>query len=366
MRAQDALARLGGDEFAVLLANASLDTALRIAGRIAVSLQRAMYVDDMKLSIDGSIGIAMYPQHGIRAEELIQRADIAMYTAKRTHSSVAVYQPEDDIHSRNRLKLLGGLRPAIDDGQMVMHFQPKLDLRKNVVTGVESLIRWQNPDYGLLPPGNFIPLAEKTGLMRPLTRIVLEQSIRQCRRWADKGLSLSVACNLHASSLMDVDFSSQLINMLDQIGLDPSYLYLEITESALLGDIESSKKVIDGLRALGIKISLDDFGTGYSSLSYLRQLDFDELKLDQSFIRGTENSARPAEIIVRSTIELAHSLGLRTVGEGVETVEMLHRLRHDGCDMAQGYYISPALPADEFEVWLRGWNENAVNAAPAG
>jgi diguanylate cyclase (GGDEF)-like protein len=347
----DLLARMGGDEFAVLLPDADAARAEQVATDLGAALRDAFVLDGMPLHIDASIGIALCPDHGRDRSLLLARADTAMYVAKRGRHGFEVWAPDGTPASRDRLEILEQLRTALDDDQLDVHYQPKLDLRTGRVIGVEALVRWNHPERGLLYPDVFLPLAEQAGLMRRLALRVLERSLRDLRAWRADGLDLSVAVNLSVSNLQDVALPDQVEMLLDSFDLPADALTLEITEDVLMADAARSQQVMAGLRRLGIRLSVDDYGTGYSSLSYLRALPVDELKLDRSFVSNLTSDARAAAI-VRSTLQLSLDLGMTMVVEGVEDAATLTALRAWGCDFAQGYHIARPMPADRFLVWL--------------
>ncbi|MEJ5946074.1 bifunctional diguanylate cyclase/phosphodiesterase [Pseudokineococcus basanitobsidens] len=351
-RPGDLLARLGGDEFAVLLAAGTTpEGADEVAAGMVRGMAETFALDDVTLHVEASVGVALWPQHGQDPRALLQRADVAMYRAKSTRGRVARYRVEDDPHGRDRLQTLEALRAALTRGELVCHYQPKVTLSDGAVRSVEALVRWQHPDRGLLTPDTFLPLAEQTGLMRPLTLAVLDQSLRQLRTWRDQGRTLSVAVNLSVTNLLDTDLPDDVARLLQAHDVPPSALVLEITESVLMADSRRAGSVVDTLRSLGVGLSIDDYGTGYSSLSYLQDLPVDELKLDRAFVGRLVADPRSAAI-VRSTVDLAHSLGLRLVAEGVEDAATLDLLRGYGCDVSQGYHHSRPLPADRLEAWL--------------
>jgi EAL domain-containing protein (putative c-di-GMP-specific phosphodiesterase class I) len=308
--------------------------------------------------------VALCPDHAATRTALMRCADVAMYQAKRTRTGHTVYAASEDTHDRARLETIEQLRHALDVGQLVCHFQPKAELSTGRVVGAEALVRWEHPERGLLAPDAFLTLAEQTGLMRPLTTVVLEQALAACRSWRDAGQDLTVAVNLSVSSLVDADLPAQVCALLRRHGLPASALELEITESVLMADPDRAKETVDRLRGLGVAVSVDDYGTGYSSLAYLRQLALDELKLDRTFVSGLGHDDRDVAI-VRSTIELAHALGLRLVAEGVETADDWHVLARLGCDLAQGYYLSRPVPTDAFLADARTRNGDRIATAPA-
>ena len=342
------VARVGGDEFAVLL---PIGTTVEQAEEVAAELARAIEVPfsfhGLTLLVRASVGIAMFPEHGRDVETLMQRADIAMYSAKSRGVGHEVYSASRDGHSRARLALIGELPNAIQTGQVVVHYQPKFDLETGEVCGAEALVRWDHPQFGLLGPGAFLPLAEQTGLMRPLTLRVLEDALAQCARWRDEdGLNMPVAVNLGAPNLLDLGLPVDVHELLAKYDVDPGMLQLEITETIVAADPVRVIEIMQRLGELGIALSLDDFGTGSSSLAYLRQLPVQELKIDKSFILGIDEDAEAATI-VQTIVELAHNLGLRAVGEGIETEEAYRLLAASGCDYGQGFLMGRPMPAAE-------------------
>ena len=293
-----------------------------------------------------SVGIAMFPEHGRDVETLMQRADIAMYSAKARGVGAEVYSASRDGHSRARLALIGELPDAIQSGQVVVHYQPKFNLETGEVAGAEALVRWDHPQFGLLGPGAFLPLAEQTGLMRPLTLRVLDDALAQCAAWRDEGLNLPVAVNLGAPNLLDLGLPADVHELLAKWDVDPGMLQLEITETIVAADPVRVIEIMNRLGELGISLSLDDFGTGSSSLAYLRELPVQELKIDKSFILGMDED-REAATIVETIVDLAHNLGLRAVGEGIETEEAYRLLAASGCDFGQGFLMGRPMPAAE-------------------
>jgi EAL domain-containing protein (putative c-di-GMP-specific phosphodiesterase class I) len=282
----------------------------------------------------------------------MQRADVAMYVAKEMRSGCHVYTAESDRHSPSRLALGADLRRAIDQGQLFLHYQPQVSLPGRATETVEALVRWQHPERGLIAPSEFIPLAEGSGLIRPLTLCVLDQALSQCRTWEVAGTTLKVAVNLSVLNLLDEKLPEDVARLLNKWGVLPSSLELEITESTIMSDPERGLSVLEKLNAMGVGLAIDDYGTGHSSLAYLRRLPVREVKIDRAFVTHMDSSESDATI-VRSTIELGHNLGLRVVAEGVETAEVLTELTRLGCDLAQGYFISPPLTAEELARWLR-------------
>jgi diguanylate cyclase (GGDEF)-like protein len=359
LRESDTVARLGGDEFGVLLPKV-LDSAaaVAVARKLRTTLEEPFTIHGLALQMEASIGIALYPDHGTNVQSLLQRADVAMYVAKEHPAGCEVYTRERDAYSPDRLTLLTELRRAIDRGQLVLHYQPKVDLRTREIHGVEALVRWKHPERGMVPPDEFIPPAQKTGVIGPLTMFVLDEALRQCRTWALQGLDLCVAVNLSTRNLLDVHLPDTVGELLSRWEVHPSLLELEITESTILADPVRAMQILSRLDEMGVRLAIDDFGTGYSSLAYLKRLPVDELKIDKSFILGMEESENDA-VIVRSTIDLGRNLGLRVVAEGVETSTAWNRLASLGCDIAQGYYLSRPIPASELTEWVRARAEAA-------
>jgi diguanylate cyclase (GGDEF)-like protein len=346
LRTQDVVARLGGDEFAIFVEDADPTVARDIVERVLTGLSVALTVEELSLHVDGSIGIALYPDHGQDVDTLLQRADVAMYAAKEEHSGYQVYSPDRDPYSLRRLTLLSELRGAVERGELVLHFQPKADLRTGRVTDAEALVRWNHPTLGMVPPNDFVPLAERSGLIGPLTEHVLRQAVGRAAEWRRRGIDLRVSVNLSVHNLMDAGLPQLVEQVLAAHAVDASVLELEITETTIMTDPMRALRVLQPLSDMGVRLSIDDFGTGYSSLAYLRQLPISEIKIDRSFIAGMESSENDA-IIVRSTIDLARNLGLEVVAEGVETAEGLATLEAMHCDYIQGYYLSRPVPAEE-------------------
>jgi diguanylate cyclase (GGDEF)-like protein len=351
LREGDLLARLGGDEFVVLAEDLDADGARQLAERLRERLQRPFRFSGMGLTVDASIGIAVGPDHSASAVELLQLADLAMYSAKAGRSGVAVYDEARDGHGRHRLEDIAQLRRALDSGELVLHYQPKLALPTGEVDGVEALVRWQHPARGLLYPDAFLELAESAGLMAQLTSQVVDMALAQCRVWADEGRQLTMAVNVSPSNLVDEHFPDQVRALLTTHGLPASLLVLEVTESLLMEDRERAVRVLSRLREEGVGVAIDDYGTGYSSLAYLASLPVTELKLDRTFVAALTGSPR-AESIVTSTLQLAHALGLVLVAEGAEDQDTVDALASIGCDVVQGYHLSRPLPAAQLESWL--------------
>ncbi len=351
VRAGDTVARLGGDEFAVLLPGADAAGAVRVAADIRAALDTPLHVEMQVLRVGASIGIALGPAHGADGTTLLRRADVAMYAAKRGRTGHALYDPAQDQHSAERLVLVDELRAAIEGNALALHYQPQVDVASGRVCGVEALVRWPHPQRGLIPPDAFIPLAEQTGLIAPLTDWVLAEAVRQGRAWQRAGLLLAVSVNLSMWNLHDPALPDRVAGLLQDHGLSPAWLRLELTESALMADTDRTMDVLARLSALGLRLAVDDFGSGYSSLAYLKTLPVDELKIDKGFVRALATDATDAAIVA-STVALGHALGLRVVAEGIENQATWELLAGMGCDVAQGYHIARPLPPDALARWL--------------
>jgi len=348
------VARLGGDEFAVLPGGTADDSAALedTAARLLDCIQQPLVLDEMTLEVGGSIGISRYPADGGDTHALLRRADVAMYAAKEVQSGWKRYAPELDHHSMRRLSVLGDFRRALAADEIVVHYQPIVELDHARLRGAEGLVRWNHPERGLLLPGDFIQTVEQTELIGPLTRHVLERSIAECAQWRAAGQPLSVAVNLSVRNLLDRNLPKTIERLLTAYHLPADALQLEITESMLMSDPDRARAVVMRLSELGVHLSVDDFGTGYSSLANLRALPLDELKIDRSFVSPMLREESDL-IIVRSTINLGHDLGLRVIAEGVEDEPTLDRLARLGCDLAQGYHLSRPVAPHAFTDWMR-------------
>jgi diguanylate cyclase (GGDEF)-like protein len=355
LRESDVIARLGGDEFGALLVGPAdpVEGSRAAAERIHRALAHPFALEALTLEVEGSIGVAVYPEHAEDADTLIQHADVALYVAKEAHTSIEVYAPERDRHSPARLALLGELRRAIDASDLILYYQPEIEPATGRVVSVEALLRWRHPERGLVMPDEFIPLAERTGLMKPLTLYVLNAALAQCHAWRREGHDLHVAVNLSARNIHDLSLPDDVERLLRKWRVPADRLELELTESAILSDPLRADEVLTRLSGTGVRIAIDDFGTGYSSLAHLRRLPVDKIKIDRSFVRHilTDENDR---VIVGSIIELGRSLGLEVVAEGVETDELWARLSALGCRVAQGYFLSQPLPAADLLPWLSG------------
>jgi diguanylate cyclase (GGDEF)-like protein len=351
VRAGDTVARLGGDEFAVLLPLVgSVDDARRLGERLLAALKEAIVINGVSLTVDASIGVACFPGHGEGVDVLLQRADVAMYVAKASYAGVEVYSQAQDDHSLERLSLAAELRPALDEGQMVLHFQPQIDLVTGRLVAAEGLMRWEHPTRGLIPPTTFVSIAENTGSIRQLTSHALALALRECARWRAAGVEIGVSVNVSAQDVLDEDLPHEVAGLLSRHDLPAAALELELTESMLMADPQRARAVLEALSATGVRIAIDDFGTGYSSLAYLKRLPIDHIKIDRSFVMNMSNDRNDA-LIVESTVDLARNLGLRTVAEGIENEESRARLAAMGCEIGQGFHFGRPLPADAFLRW---------------
>jgi diguanylate cyclase (GGDEF)-like protein len=362
LRESDTLARLGGDEYGILLPTASVEEAVVLAARVHEALEDPFALRGVPLEVATSVGVATFPEHGEDVDELLQHADVAMYVAKDAHAGTAVYDVELDTNDAARLALAGELRRAIERGELVIHYQPKADLASGRIVGAEALARWQHPERGLLSSNEFVPIAERTGLIKPLSLHVVGAALEQCRAWREAGLELDVAVNLTIPDLLDLELPDRIAGLLEKTGVAPSRLELEITESTILADPFRVRQVLTRLNEMGLKLAIDDFGTGYSSLAYLKRLPVQTIKIDKSFVTGMCEDSSDATI-VRSTIDLGRNLGLAIVAEGVETRETWDALRGLGCSLAQGYLIGRPVPAEELERQLAASAETPTRAA---
>ena len=365
LRGSDTLARLGGDEFAVLIPDTKEGRAgvEKAVHKIMQCFDPPFLFEDSELYVGASIGIAIYPDDGADVDTLMSRADVAMYGAKHKEIGYLYYDSTLDPHAQAHLQLSADLRHALDLEEFVLYYQPKIDLRRRRLIGAEALIRWRHPARGLVPPDEFIALAERSGLIRPITDWVIETALGRCRAWRRAGHDLSVAVNVPARIFQDPALVDRVAGLLRVNGEPSPELEIEITENALMSDIEHISRVLERLTALGVRIAIDDFGTGYSSLTYLKKLPLHTLKIDKSFVLDMARDEDDATI-VRSTIDLAHNLGYHVVAEGVETAETWELLAALRCDGAQGYYISRPLPAEEFDRWLEASSWGAYSPTP--
>ena len=359
MPSSDMIARLGGDEFAILLSPV-LDrfAVINLGERLKTALDAPLLCKGLALDVNASVGAAIFPDDGTDMSELIQKADVAMYVAKNAGLPMAFYDEDQDHHSARHLTLVsltGELGRAIEREELELHYQPKISIPTNKVIGVESLVRWRHPVHGFVPADEFVAVAEHTGLIHDLNEWTLRSSIEQCARWRAAGIDLTLSANLSIKTLQDNDLPQLVENLLDGYGVEPERLILEFTEGAITGDMERCRENIVCLAEYGLKLSIDDFGTGYSSLACLKALPVHELKIDTSFVCDMVDD-EGHQTIVRSTIDLAHNLGLTASAEGVESGDTLALLAAMGCDAAQGYFIGPPLPVPDFEDWFRAWH----------
>lgn len=361
VRESDTVARLGGDEFVLLLPNADETGAIEVVRKVRKALKNPFVVKELRFHIDTSIGITLFPDHETTADGLLRAADVAMYAAKHSNASYVVYSLDHDENSRDRVQLASELHEAVETSQIYLHFQPKRHLRSGRPCGVEALARWSHPRHGMVPPDQFIPLAERTGLIEMLTFRVLNQALHQCRIWRDQGLEIEVAVNLSAHSLRDPHLAELVADLLRTHGVPASALELEITESAVMTDPVCAMTTLTHLHDLGLQVSIDDFGTGYSSLGQLRRLPVSQIKIDRSFVKDMGESHDDA-FIVRTIIDLGRNLHLQTVAEGVEDGETMDMLLSMGCDVAQGYVVSHPLSAEECTQWFKDWDKSLRGA----
>ncbi|RBY92874.1 bifunctional diguanylate cyclase/phosphodiesterase [Blastococcus sp. TF02A-30] len=367
LREGDTVARLGGDEFAVLLPSVEgVAEAEAVAERLRAALHQPFDVNGAVLDVEASVGIVLSPWHGTDTEELLRNADIAMHVAKERKAGAVVYRPEEHVAAPPSLTVLGDLRRALDvDDELFLHYQPKFTLDGERVEGAEALLRWRHPTRGLVPPGDFIPVAEGTGIILQLTERVLDLALAQLSRWREAGAALPVAVNLSTRCLLDAGLPDLVQRLLAEHGVPATLLRLEVTESSVMGDAARCMDVLQRLHDLGVRLSIDDFGTGYSSMAYLRRLPVDELKIDRSFVGGMTTTPHDA-VLVRTAIDLGHNLGLTVVAEGVEDADQVVALRALGCDIAQGYHFARPMPADELGALLArvGTIHGELPAAP--
>jgi diguanylate cyclase (GGDEF)-like protein len=351
LRGSDIISRLGGDEFGIIVPLAAIEDSAHVANKILDALEPSFNLSGQQLDVEASMGIALYPEHGEDAETMIRRADVAMYQAKENASGFSYYDTTRDPNTLQRLEIINELRQAIDKDQLTLHFQPKVELPMGNVCAAEALLRWEHPAKGMIAPDDFIPLAEQTGHIRQLTMWVLESAIQHCASWRESGYTIPIAINLSARNIQDNNLPPRLQAMLDQYDLEPKFITLEITETAIVKDPKRAMEILKRLNKMGIQLSIDDFGTGYTSLSYLNHLPVNEIKIDRSFVMDMLEN-RGNATIVHSIIELAHNMSHKVVAEGVESREIMDKLSELGCDIAQGYHISRPVSPQQFYDWL--------------
>jgi diguanylate cyclase (GGDEF)-like protein/PAS domain S-box-containing protein len=350
----DMVARLAADEFALLLPRLAEARHIKlVVDKITQGFKAPFTVVGIPLDIQPTLGVALSPEHGTDADTLFQRADIALHSAKKSHRRYAIYDPAKNQADPRQLALIAELREAIQSDRLVLHYQPKINAQTNAVIGMEALVRWPHAVHGMIPPDDFIPMAERTGLINPLTAWVLRSALRQTSAWSTAGKNFSIAINLSTRDLQQEDIAAEIQELVHCNNLPPARVTLEITEGAAMVNPKRAHTILGKLRAFGIRIAIDDFGTGHSSLAYLKQLPADQLKIDKSFVMDIKDKGNAA--IVRSTIELAHHLGLEVTAEGVEDKEALQDLKTLGCDVAQGYYIGRPMPAAQIDAWCASW-----------
>lgn len=357
IKQSDTTARLATDEFILLVPDIEAEQARFLADRIVGTFDRPFNVDGVSIDVSTHTGIASYPAHGENPAILMQHADVAMYMARRAAIRYAIYDPQKDIYSRTRLSLMGELRQGLKRNELLLYYQPKIDIATNRATHVEALVRWMHPRNGFMMPDEFIPLAEQTGHIQELTAWCMQQAIEQCSLWRQAGIELNVAVNLSARDLPNRRLRNVIADLLTRFQLEPQWLVLELTESAIMQDPEHALNTLKSFSDMGLKLSVDDFGIGYSSMAYLKKLPVHELKIDKSFVIGLAKTPED-EIIVRSTIDLGHNLGLKVVAEGVENEAALNILKRYGCDMAQGYFFGKPMSIERLTQWL--------NTSPCG
>ncbi len=356
-------ARFASDEFAAILpATGDEQNAITVAQKIQRAMDHAYTIEGQTVNIELSIGIAIYPDHGNEPQSLLQRADIAMYQAKHNHQGFALYDSSHDNHSLSQLTMISDLRRAIESDGLSLVFQPKVAMNTSQLVGIEALVRWDHPERGTIPLNSFLPLAEHTGLIKPLTKWVVRQTAIACDHLHHLGFPIHATVNISARNLLDASLSETVLSILETTGLDGRWLYLELTESAVMSDSTRALRTLEKLHAAGIHLVIDDFGTGHSSLTTLKKLPVDEIKIDRSFVLEMKEHNNDT-VIVRSTIDLAHNMGMRVTAEGVDTEEVWHLLKLLGCDMAQGNHICPAITLTELQSWIHNWDWGCA-AAP--
>lgn len=362
VRGDDFLARLGGDEFLVVLEGANQAVARDRADKLVACLDDPVAPGKADVLLNASAGVAVFPEHAEDAATLLRRADVAMYEAKQVHGGVAIYELGQDEHHMRQVALMGELRLAHDRNQLSLAFQPKIDLSSGRVAHVEALLRWVHPQWGNVSPDEFIPLAERSGIISTITRYVVDEALKQANAWIQKGLIEGIAINLSPIDLLDKELPRYVREKLLVHGVKAECLMLEVTESTVMRDVAASLNTMHDLRNFGVRLSIDDFGTGHSSLAHLRRLPVDEIKIDKSFILGL-SSGNEDTTIIRSAVEIGHNIGLSVIAEGVEDALTLKVLQSLKCDMAQGYLFSRPLPADELVHWCETYNQRNVNGA---
>jgi diguanylate cyclase (GGDEF)-like protein len=345
------VARLGGDEFAIVVEYDSEGDLTKLAEKVRAAIEPPVLVGGMSVAVNCTLGIAHFPRDAGDAETLLKHAEVANYTAKEWHVAQLKYSPAVDAHDPEQLELVGMLQEAIESGQLCLHYQPRIDLRTGELSGFEALAYWDHPLRGLLPPGAFVPLAERTGAIRHVTQAVLMRAVEQLSEWSAVRADFTVAVNLTATDLVDPKLPALLRRLLRKHGIDPGRLCLELTEGTVMAAPDRARRILERIVALGVQVAIDDFGTGHSSLAYLKNLPVHELKIDRSFVADM-TASRHDRMIVLAAVQLGHSLGLRVVAEGVETEDVATALQELDCDFAQGYYFGRPEPAPVAEALL--------------
>lgn len=352
LRKSDTLARMGSDEFAILLPMVeNKEAIINIIGKIQKTFIEPFSIEGLGLEVQACIGIAMFPQHGKDVDTILQRTNVALCAAKQDIKKYTIYSNGLDKHNPHHLTMVGELRQAIENDELVLHFQPKINIQTRSISGVEALVRWQHPEHGFLPPDDFIPMAERTGLIKPLSIWVLNHALSQGEKWHQQNFKLSIAINLSPATFLDPELPNLIIGMLSLYDIPPNFVILEITEGSMIKNPDLAMEILERLTSKGIKISIDDFGTGYSSLVYLKKMPASEVKIDKSFVTDMLKNDNDA-VIVKSIIDLGHNLGLKVVAEGVEDKQTAKYLKTLGCDLLQGYYFSKPLSSNDFLNWL--------------
>jgi len=353
---QDMLVRLGGDEFAIIFYPfTNTEATVNKSHKIMQYLRQPFQLEEIQVQVDGSAGLVISHKHGNNSSELLRHADVAMYAAKRNNEEMIVYENELDKHNPRQLQLMSELGHAINNNELELYYQPKLRLHDNVISGVEALLRWNHPNYGLISPDDFIPQAENSSIIKPLTLWVIQQALKQCQEWQSKNIHLNIAVNVSARNLMDQQLPLQINDIVNTLKIDAHCLELEVTESSIIADTQGAKAILTKLNKAGFKISIDDFGTGYTSIGHLKNMPISTLKIDRAFVSGMEENDDDA-VIVHSVTQLAHNLGQQVVAEGVEDYETLLTLRIIGCDYAQGYFICSPKSSSELTEWIFEYN----------
>ncbi len=349
----DSIARIDSNLFAILIDDSTGNHETEILARkIQNVLEPPFIVERLSFAAHTNIGIVHFPEHGEDVDTLVQKAGVALYIASKNKDGFAVYDPSYDKHSPRRLTLMSELRHAIDRNQLELHYQPKISLENNQIYGAESLVRWNHPKHGFISPDEFIPMAERTRMIKPLTLWVLKSAFQQCAKWRQQGYDFIISVNLSTKDLHDPELPDVISGIAVSTNVNPEWIILEITESSIISQPELTLEILHRLHNMGYKLSIDDYGTGYSSLSYLKKMPLTELKIDRSFVQDMLNSDND-DVIVRATINLAHNLGLQVTAEGIETAEVMEKLKSYQCNIIQGFYISKPLPVSKFDEWIK-------------